>query len=109
MTGFVSSLSTIWRLSIPYFRSEDRWPGRILLAAVIGTELSLVGITVLLNAWYNRFYNSLQDRNWDAFVAELMYYGVLAAIATVLQVYQLYLNQWLQIRWRRWMTKNLSG
>jgi putative ATP-binding cassette transporter len=23
----------------------------------------------------------------------------------VLQVYQLYLNQWLQIRWRRWMTK----
>jgi putative ATP-binding cassette transporter len=105
VTGFVSSLSTIWRLSIPYFRSEDRWPGLILLAAVIGTELSLVGITVLLNAWYNRFYNSLQDRNWDAFVTELMYYGVLAAIATVLQVYQLYLNQWLQIRWRRWMTR----
>ena len=23
----------------------------------------------------------------------------------MLQVYQLYLNQWLQIRWRRWMTK----
>ena len=23
----------------------------------------------------------------------------------VLEVYQLYLNQWLQIRWRRWMTK----
>jgi putative ATP-binding cassette transporter len=65
VTGLVSSLSTIWRLSIPYFRSEDRWPGRILLAAVIGTELSLVGITVLLNVWYNRFYNALQDRNWD--------------------------------------------
>jgi putative ATP-binding cassette transporter len=30
---------------------------------------------------------------------------VLAAVYTVLAVYQLYLNQWLQIRWRRWMTQ----
>ena len=105
MTGIASLLSTIWRLSIPYFRSEDRWPGRVLLAAVIATELSLVGVTVLLNEWYNRFYNALQDRNWDAFVAQLLYFCVLAGVATLLQVYQLYLNQWLQIRWRRWMTR----
>ena len=105
MTGLASTLSTIWRLAIPYFRSEDRWAGRILLAAVIATELSLVGITVLLNEWYNKFYNSLQERNWDVFVYQLLYYCALAAAATVLQVYQLYLNQWLQIRWRRWMTK----
>jgi vitamin B12/bleomycin/antimicrobial peptide transport system ATP-binding/permease protein len=105
VTGFVSSLSTIWRLAVPYFRSEDRWAGRILLAAVIATELSLVGITVLLNEWYNKFYNSLQERNWDVFINQLLYYCMLAAAATVLQVYQLYLNQWLQIRWRRWMTK----
>ena len=105
MTGFFSSLSTIGRLAVPYFRSEDRWPGRILLAAVIAMQLSLVGITVLLNAWYNRFYNALQDRNWDAFVEQLLYFCLLAGSAVVLEVYQLYLNQWLQIRWRRWMTK----
>jgi putative ATP-binding cassette transporter len=106
VTGFVSALSIIWRLAVPYFRSEDRWAGRALLAALITCELSIVGIVVLLNQWYNRFYNSLQDRNWDIFVNELLYYCFLAAIATVLQVYQLYLNQWLQIRWRRWMTKH---
>ena len=27
----------------------------------------------------------------------------------VLAVYQLYLNQWLQIRWRQWMTKAYLG
>ena len=32
------------------------------------------------------------------------YYALLAAFYIVLAVYQLYLNQWLQIRWRRWMT-----
>jgi putative ATP-binding cassette transporter len=98
------SLATIWRLARPYFFSEDRRAGRILLGAVILTELSLVGINVLLNQWNNRFYNALQERNWDAFVYELLFFCVLAAVYITLAVYQLYLNQWLQIRWRRWMT-----
>ena len=109
MTGFFSTLATIWRIAIPYFRSEDAWPGRILLAAVIGIELAIVGITVLLNQWNNRFYTALQDRNWDGFVSELLYFCVLAVIYIVFAVYQLYLNQWLQIRWRRWLTAGYLG
>ncbi len=105
MKRLVSTLVTIWRLSIPYYRSEDRWAGRILLATVIGIELSIVAITVILNQWYNRFYNTLQDRNWDAFVNAILFFCVIAAIYTVLAVYQNYLNLWLQIRWRRWMTQ----
>jgi len=100
-----ATFATIWRLSIPYYRSEDRWPGRILLAAVIGIELSIVAITVILNQWYNRFYNTLQDRNWDAFVSAILFFCMLAVFYTVLAVYQNYLNLWLQIRWRRWMTQ----
>jgi vitamin B12/bleomycin/antimicrobial peptide transport system ATP-binding/permease protein len=99
------TIATIWRLSVPYFRSEDRWPGRILLASVIAIELSLVAIQVILNQWYNRFYNTLQDHNWNAFVSAILFFCAIAAVYTVLAVYQLYLNQWLQIRWRRWMTQ----
>ncbi len=105
MKRLASTIATIWRLSLPYFRSEDRWPGRILLAAVIGIELSLVAIQVILNQWYNRFYNTLQNHDWNAFVSAILFFCVLAAVYTVLAVYQLYLNQWLQIRWRRWMTQ----
>jgi vitamin B12/bleomycin/antimicrobial peptide transport system ATP-binding/permease protein len=101
----LSTLATIWQLSVPYFRSEDRWPGRILLAAVIGIELSMVAITVVLNQWYNGFYNTLQDRNWDGFVRYILVFCALAAVYTVFAVYQTYLNRWLQIRWRRWMTQ----
>ena len=43
MKGIASTLATIWRLASPYFHSEDRWAGRMLLAAVIATELSIVG------------------------------------------------------------------
>jgi putative ATP-binding cassette transporter len=105
VNGFASTLATIWRLAIPYFRSEDAWAGRVLLAAVIAIELANVGIMVLINQWNARFYNALQDHNWDSFVRELGIFCVLAAAYIVLAVYQLYLNQWLQIRWRQWMTR----
>jgi len=102
--GIFSTLAVVWRIASPFFRSEDRWPGRILLASVIGIELSLVALTVLFNEWNSRFYNALQDRNWDVFVYQLGYFCILASFFVALNVYQLYLNQWLQIRWRRWLT-----
>jgi putative ATP-binding cassette transporter len=101
----ISTLRTIWRLAIPYFRSDERWIGLGLLASVILIELAIVAINVLINQWNNAFYNALQDRNWDAFVYQLGYFCVLATIFIVLAVYQLYLNQWLVIRWRRWLTR----
>lgn len=110
MTGFATTLATIWRLAAPYFRrSDDRRIGLLLLAAIIGIELSIVGITVLINQWNARFFNAIQDRAWDAFVSELLFFCALVAAFIVLAVYQLYLNQWLQIRWRRWMTAQYLG
>ena len=106
MKGLGSTLATIWRLAIPYFRSEDRRAGSVLLLAIVLIELSIVAINVMINQWNSRFYNALQDKNWDAFVSELLFFCLLAGIFIVLAVYQLYLNQWLQIRWRRWMTQH---
>ncbi len=76
-----------------------------MLGAVVAIELSIVGLNVLLNSWNNAFYNALQDKDWDAFVYQLGYFCVLATAFILLAVYQLYLNQWLQIRWRRWLTE----
>jgi putative ATP-binding cassette transporter len=105
VSRLLTTLATIWRLARPYFFSEDRFAGRLLLGAVIAIELSIVAINVMLNQWNARFYNALQERSWDIFVNELMFFCVLATIYIVLAVYQLYLNQWLQIRWRRWLTR----
>ena len=69
----------------------------------------MVAINVLLNQWNNRFYNALQEKNWDTLrLRDRLSSAVLATIYVALAVYQLYLNQWLQIRWRRWMTSPLS-
>jgi putative ATP-binding cassette transporter len=105
-----STLATVWRIAAPYFSSEDKWAGRALLAAVIVLELGAVFLTVQFNRWNNVFYNALQDRNQSVFTYQIAYFCFLATIWVALKVYQLYLNQWLQIRWRRWMTaRYLSG
>jgi vitamin B12/bleomycin/antimicrobial peptide transport system ATP-binding/permease protein len=104
-----STLATVWRIAAPYFRSEDKLAGRALLAAVIAIELSLVFINVLLNQWNNRFYNALQEKNWDGFVTEIGFFCILATFYIALSVYQLYLNQWLQIRWRLWLSRHYLG
>src|SRR3984885_1953199 len=99
----------VWQIAAPYFRSEDRWAGRGLLAAVIAIELAVVFLTVLFNRWNNVFYNALQEHNQAVFTYQIGYFCVLAAFWIGLKVYQLYLNQWLQIRWRRWMTARYLG
>jgi putative ATP-binding cassette transporter len=104
-----STLATVWHIAAPYFRSEDKWMARGLLAAVIAIELALVGNDVLLNQWRNRFYNALQEKDWNGFIREIIVFSVLATVVVVLSIYQLYLNQWLQIRWRRWMTTKYLG
>ena len=106
MKNISATLAIVWRIAAPYFRSEDKWVGRGLLAAVIAIELALVAIDVLVNQWQNRFYSALQNSDWDAFVTQIWIFIGLAFTAIALAVYKLYLNQWLQIRWRQWLTQH---
>jgi len=109
VNSFRATLAAVWRISAPYFRSEDKWAGRGLLAAVIVIELASVFLTVLFNRWNNVFYNALQEKNQAVFIYQIGYFCVLATFWVGLKVYQTYLNQWLQIRWRRWMTGRYLG
>jgi vitamin B12/bleomycin/antimicrobial peptide transport system ATP-binding/permease protein len=104
-----ATLAIVWRIASPYFRSEDRWRGGGLLAAVIAIQLASVGNDVLLNQWRNRFFNALQEKDWNSYVHELLIFIALASVAVGLGVYQFYLSQWLQIRWRNWMTRKYLG
>jgi putative ATP-binding cassette transporter len=98
-------LHEAWTLTRPYWFSEDRWAGRGLLAVVVGINLAIVYINVLLNQWNNTFYNALQDKDYAVFWSQLLRFTWLAALFILAAVYQTYLNQMLQIRWRRWLTE----
>src|SRR5262245_15760311 len=109
MTRLRELLRDAWTLIRPYWFSEDRWAGRGLLAAVIGLALFTVFINVLLSKWYNSFYNAIQDKDFPAFWNLLIRFSWLALLYIIAAVYQIYLNQMLQIRWRRWLTERYLG
>jgi putative ATP-binding cassette transporter len=93
-----------WGLIKPYWSSEERYSAWLLLAAVIGLTLAMVFMNVQFNSWYNDFYNALQEKNKEEFFRLMIRFAILAAIYITMAVYAFYLNQMLQIRWRRWMT-----
>ena len=117
MRGLAPFLRDAWLLAKPYFAtSDERWSARGLLAAIVALNLALVGMTVVLNFWNRAFYNALQDKDWQAFLDLLFLYrvdkdgfmpgfSVVAGLFIVVSVYRTYLNQWLRIRWRQWMTE----
>jgi putative ATP-binding cassette transporter len=111
-----SFLRDAWALTRPYWTSEERWRGRLLLGAVVALNLSLVGMTVLLTYWQRAFYNALESRDRGAFLDLLFWwhdadglplpgFAWVAAAYILIAVYALYLRQALQIRWRRWLTR----
>ena len=95
----------LWALLRPYWNSEERGRAWLLLLAKIALILLTVYMTVLFNQWYNSFYNALQAKAQAEFFHQLGRFCVLAAIYIVIAVYRIYLNQILQIRWRRWLTE----
>src|SRR5215471_2802115 len=94
----------LWALVRPYWGSEERRSAWALLIANITLTLAMVYMSVLFNQWYNLFYNTLQDKAKAEFFHQIGRFCVLAAIYIVIAVYRIYLNQMLQIRWRRWLT-----
>jgi len=109
MAKFKNTAREFNHIAVPYFRSDDRWAGRALLLVVIGLQLFQVWLNVRFNAWYNTFYTALQNKDWDTFIWQLGVFSLLAAFFIVSAVYQLYLQQWLQIRWRNWLTHAYLG
>lgn len=112
-----SFLHDAWTLTRPYWVSEERGRGLLLLIAVIVLNLSLVGMTVVLTYWQRAFYNTLEQKDAATFWSLLFLGGeadgtwfpgftVVAVAYILIAVYQLYLRQALQIRWRRWLTRD---
>jgi putative ATP-binding cassette transporter len=118
MRKFAGLIRDIWYLSGPYFRSEERWSAWGLLLLVLAADLLLVRISVLFNLNGGAWVNALQSYDaasffnllflWDA--SDEGPFGIipgfvpLVTLAVLIVVNGRYMRQWLQIRWRRWLT-----
>jgi putative ATP-binding cassette transporter len=104
-----SVLRDLWRLTKPYWTSEEKWSAWGLLLTVIALNLGNVYISVRINEWNNSFYNALQAFNGAEFFRQIGVFCILAGLFIAISVYALYLSQMLRLRWRRWLTRKYLG
>lgn len=96
---------TTWQLIKAYWRSEQKISAYIFLIVVLIMSMSMVGIDVLLNIWYNGFYDTLQDYNRRSAFDLIWVFLFIAGVYIVLAVYRYYIQSYLGLRWRRWLTE----
>ncbi len=97
--------ATLWALTRPYWVSEKRGTGLILLGTVIGLTLFGVWLEVQFNTWNRDFYNTFESRDEAEFFRQFGVFAILAALYIFNAVYRIYFQQMLMIEWRAWLTE----
>lgn len=95
---------TAWQLIKSFWQSDQRYFAYIFLFSVILMSTALVGMEVILNYWYNYFYDALQEYDKRGTLDLIAIFMFLAGVFIVLAVYRYYMQQYLALRWRRWLT-----
>ena len=123
MRRFGRFLGNLWFLASPYLRSEEKWSAWGLLLLVLGADFLLVQISVLVNVNNGAWVNALQQYDEASFLRLMLTYernpdgifGIVPGFVPLLVVLLVvftngrYFRQWLQIRWRRWLTERFQA
>lgn len=94
-----------WSIARTYWISEEKWSAWGLLLAVVAINLGTVCTSVGINTWNRSFYNALQAFDIEQIFRQLGIFFVLGSLGIALSVFAVYVQQSLQLRWRRWLTQ----
>ncbi len=126
MSGLWLAVRQIWRLVYPYFLTRDRtelrlpfgrrlsvqerWIALPLAGIVFGIEFFQVAINVRLSYFSRDWFNSIQAKEQATFWTLLFtVFCFWAAIFIASAIIQYVLQSYLQIGWRRWMTRRYTA
>src|SRR4030043_108079 len=110
MRNLGRTLKQLWRLAYPYWtESPDRWQAYLLLVASLGLIALLVVTTVRFNRWYADWTNAYVGSNYGLWQQQLVLFFIIAAALVFGGTFNAYVQGWLMVRWRRWMTSQYLG
>ena len=110
MRNLGRTLRQLWRLAYPYWtKAPDRWQAYLLLVASLGLIALLVVTMIRYNTWYADWTNAYVGSNYALWKQQLVLFFVIAALLTFGGTFNTYIQGWLMVRWRRWMTSQYLG
>ncbi|BAT58689.1 vitamin B12 transport ATP-binding protein BacA [Variibacter gotjawalensis] len=125
--SFLTPIRHVTAIADPYFDTKDpstknaeipfTWLGRgeaqvgkRLVGLLVAINFLQVALQVRLNLFSRDLFNALGDKNAEAFWFQLLWVFVpIAAIWISLAVYELFVDQCVKLRWRRWLTERIYG
>ena len=96
-------------IAAPYWRGEQRWQARGMLALLLLLLLGQTAASVLLNEQTGEFTSALAARDADRFWAAIRFCVAVSLVAAPIYAFYYYVRDSLGIRWRRWMTARFLG
>lgn len=105
MTRLRALALEVWVLTKGYWGSEERWPARAFLTAIVAFNLGLVGVNILQNKANGALFTTLQQRDAAGFYRALGVVVALVFLYLTVATFRVVLDQTLQLRWRRWLTE----
>jgi vitamin B12/bleomycin/antimicrobial peptide transport system ATP-binding/permease protein len=112
-----------WRITGDYFVGRASWPVWLVLAALLASAVVSVRVSVLISYYANDLFSALQvafegsgssetslkQTGVHGFWTSMGIFAILATVAAVRFLLDLYLTQRFIIGWRVWLTRRLTG
>ena len=98
----------LWRrfvsIARSYWRSDERWRARGMLALLVLLLLGQTAFNVLFNQETGEFTSALAARDTERFWASIWRYTAILVAAVPIYALYYYVRDTLGLRWRRWLT-----
>ena len=102
---FREVLKRIWKIAMPYWAySKERWGSLILLAVNIFVMVFQTRVGVRSTIWNRDWLNAFQTYDAQMWKQQIVVFLLIGAANTFTSQLNSYIQSWIQIRWRRWMT-----
>ncbi len=98
-------LKRIWKMTAPYWlKSEERWGSLALLAVNIIMMVfnNFVGVRMVI--WNRDWTNALTNKDAKMWEQNIYVFLLVGAASIFAGTFNVYIQAWVSIRWRRWMT-----
>ncbi|TAH46027.1 MAG: ABC transporter ATP-binding protein/permease [Betaproteobacteria bacterium] len=97
------------RLAGPYWSAEGRWRPRLLTLLLALLVVCQVGLAIRLNLWNADLFDALERRSTERAMEQILVFVLIVLGSIAVNALHLVVRRWLQLDWRRWLTRHVVG
>ena len=99
----------VLRLAGPYWSSDRKWRVRTATFGLLALTVAQVGLAVWTNYWNRELFDALEERSVSDVLVQVGVFALIFLLTLAVTAAHLMVKRWLQLDWRRWLTRRVIG